>query len=107
MIQETSQPIFTGGYHNQAVSVETREFMLDNQMHQFVHIHKKLRWLCRMAGGPFPLKSAGEILDDIREQYAAGASEVSDADAEPTVAGADLDPIVRCARSGDTQSEHT
>ena len=85
MIQESSQLAFKGGYHNKAMSVDTREFELDNQMHQFVHVYRKLPWLICMAGGQ--LKRAGQIIDDIRDKYAA----VADADAEAAVEGAALD----------------
>ena len=81
-----------GGYMAKAESVETQEFILNGESHLFVYVTKKLDWLCKMAGGP--LKRAGKILDEIRDEYYAHA--VEDADGKSAVADADADPMDQC-----------
>jgi hypothetical protein len=75
-----------------AESVETQEFNLNGELHLFVYVTKKLDWLCKMAGGP--LKRAGKILNEIRDEYY--AHEVEDADGKSAVADADADPMDQC-----------
>ena len=95
MIQETTNLSFKGGYHTKAEAVESQDFILNNEVHRFVHVYKKAEWLCKMAGGQ--LKRAGQIMDDIRDQYAALASVVTDADTEePEVTDPDHDPMAQC-----------
>ena len=91
-IQETMQLTLKGGYMVKAESVETHEFILNGESQLFVHVHKKLDWLCKMAGGP--LKRAGKILEEIRDEYY--AHEVEDADGKSAVADADADPMDQC-----------
>jgi hypothetical protein len=101
MVQETMQLTLKGGYMAKAESVETHEFILNGESQLFVHVHKKLDWLCKMAGGP--LKRAGKILDEIRDKYYAdtegsedNAHAVAGADGKSAVADADEDPMGQC-----------
>ena len=77
---------------SKAKSVETQEFILNGESHLFVHVNKKLDWLGRMAGGP--LKRAGKILDEIRDEYYAHA--VEGAYGKSAVADAAADPMDQC-----------
>ena len=99
-IEETTKLSFKGGYHTKIESVESQTFTLNDRPQQFVHVAKKLDWLCKMSGGP--LKRAGKILDELRDKYyqeedlAHGESAVADANVESAVAGAEDDLMAQC-----------